>query len=151
MLNLKLANELVDAALKQARASQFQAITVVVLDSGGSVLVVKREDGASFLRFDVARGKAWGALGMGMGSRSLAQRATTHPSFIAALGPLTDGRLVPVPGGVLIRDAAKNIVGAVGISGETSDNDEACAIAGIEAVGLIADPGVSPDIPTPKR
>jgi uncharacterized protein GlcG (DUF336 family) len=151
VLDLNRANSLVDAALKHARASQFLPLAVVVLDAGGAVVVLKREDGASFLRPQVATGKAWGALGMGMGSRSLAQRATTHPSFIAALGPLTDGRMVPVPGGVLVRDADKNIVGAVGISGETSDNDEACAIAGIEAAGFTADPGVSADLPGPKR
>jgi len=95
-------------------------------------------------RLDVATGKAWGALGMGVGTRALARRIAEQPQappFFAALGAMSEGRVVPVPGGVLIRDAGKAVLGAVGISGDTSDKDEACALAGIAAAGLLADPG----------
>jgi uncharacterized protein GlcG (DUF336 family) len=101
----------------------------------------KREDGASLLRPEIAQAKAWGALGMGMGSRALAQRASVQPAFISAVNALAGGRLIPVPGGVLIRSSDKSIIGAVGITGATSDQDEACAVIGIEAAGFTADTG----------
>jgi uncharacterized protein GlcG (DUF336 family) len=93
------------------------------------------------MRVDIATGKAWGALGMGFGSRELAERAAKQPMFITALAAASQGRMVPAPGGVIIRDAAGDIIGAVGISGDVSDKDEACAVAGIEAAGLTAQPG----------
>jgi uncharacterized protein GlcG (DUF336 family) len=119
-------------------------LTVAVLDAGGCLVSFKREDGASLLRPEIAQAKAWGALGMGMGSRALAQRAAAQPAFISAVNALAGGRLIPVPGGVLIRSKNKSIIGAVGITGATSDQDEACAVAGIEAAGFSADTGADP-------
>ena len=115
-----------------------------MLDAGGHLKAFVREDGSGILRPQIATGKAWGALGMGFGSRTFARRLTDNPqqqSFFNALGPLSEGRLVPVPGGVLIRDASREVIGAVGISGDTSDKDEACALAGVAAAGLTGDAG----------
>jgi uncharacterized protein GlcG (DUF336 family) len=111
---------------------------VVVLDAGGHDLALKRQDGAGILRSDIARGKAWGALGMGFSSRELAARAQKVPTFFGALAAVSGGRLVPAAGGVLIYDEARNLLGAIGISGDTSDRDEDCAIRGITAAGLEA-------------
>ncbi len=138
-VTLAQASTIVDGALKKARDTNCMPQTVVVLDAGGHVVAAKREDGATFLRFQIAYGKAWGSLGMGFGTRALAERAAQHPAFVNALGAVTDGRAVPSPGGVLIADGGE-IVGAIGISGDTGDNDEACAIAGIQAAGLTAIP-----------
>ena len=140
-LTLDVASRIVDAALATARAQSSKSLAVVVLDAGGHDVVLKREDGCGILRVDIARGKAWGALGMGLGSRELARKAEQNPRFFAALAAASGGRVVPNPGGVLVRDADGNVVGAVGISGDQADRDEACAIAGIEAAGLVADPG----------
>lgn len=115
--------------------------TVVVLDPGGHVVCAKREDGSGIIRFEVAVGKAYGALGMGWGSRTMMERAAQNPNFLTAIVAASDGRLVPNPGGVLIRDVDNRIIGAVGISGDTGDNDEIIAIAGIEAASLTADAG----------
>ena len=109
-----------------------------MLDAGGHLVAFKREDKSGILRFDIAYGKAWGALGMGFGSRELAERAGKNPLFFGVLANVSQGRLVPVPGGVLIKDAGGAVLGAVGISGDTSDKDEVCAVAGIEAAGLKA-------------
>ena len=114
---------------------------MAVLDDGGHLVAFKREDKSGILRHEIAYGKAWGALGMGFGSRTLFERAEKTPMFFTALTAASGGRVVTNPGGVLVRDGAGDIIGAVGISGDTSDNDEACAIAGIEAAGLKADPG----------
>jgi uncharacterized protein GlcG (DUF336 family) len=114
-------------------------MTVVVLDAGGHVIAVEREDGSSNNRFEIAFGKAHGALALGMGSRALMARAEKQPYFIAAATSAIGGALVPVPGGVLVRDADL-LIGAVGVSGDTSDNDEAAAVAGITAAGLVAQP-----------
>ena len=143
-LTLAQASTIVDVALKTARDAKFASLTVAVLDAGGHLVAFKREDKSGILRFNIASGKAWGALGMGFGSRTLAGRAPKQQAFFNALAAASDGRLIPVPGGVLIRDAAGDIIGAVGISGDTSENDEKCAIAGIEAAGLKADPGADP-------
>ena len=132
---------IVDTALKKGRETNCAPLTIAVLDSGGHLVAFKREDKSGLLRFDIAFGKAWGALGMGFGSRTLAARAAKTPQFFTMLAAASSGRMVTNPGGVLIRSAAGDIVGAVGISGDTSDRDEACAIAGIEAAGLKADPG----------
>jgi uncharacterized protein GlcG (DUF336 family) len=140
-LTLDLASTIVDAALRAAREQRLKPLAVVALDGGGHAVVLKRVDGAAILRVDIARGKAWGALGMGLGSRELARKAEQNPRFFAALAAASGGRLVPNPGGVLIRDANGEILGAVGASGDQADHDEACAIAGIEAVGLVADGG----------
>ena len=137
-VNLNQASVIVDTALKKGRETNCAPLTVAVLDAGGHLVAFKREDKSGILRFDIAYGKAWGALGMGFGSRELAERAAKNPVFIGALTTIAQGRLVPVPGGVLIKDAGGTVLGAVGISGDTSDKDEVCAIAGIEAAGLKA-------------
>ncbi len=141
MLKLAQANAIIDAAIGEGRKRNFSLLAVAVLDPGGHVIAFKREDGASFLRFELAYGKAWGALAMGFGSRELAERAAKQPAFIGALSAVTQGRMVPSPGGVLITSAPGELLGAVGISGDTGDNDEICALAGIAAVGLTAIPG----------
>ncbi len=140
-VTLAQASTIVDVALKKGRETNSAPLTVAVLDAGGHLVAFKREDKSGILRFDIAFGKAWGALGMGFGSRNLFGRAAQNPGFFTALAAASGGRLVPNPGGVLIRDAAGDIIGCVGISGDTSDRDELCAIAGIEAAGLKADPG----------
>jgi uncharacterized protein GlcG (DUF336 family) len=140
-VTLAQASTIVDTALKKGRETNSAPLTVAVLDPGGHLVAFKREDKSGILRFDIAFGKAWGALGMGFGSRNLFDRASKNPGFFTALSAASGGRLVPNPGGVLIRDAGGDIVGCVGISGDTSDRDELCAIAGIEAAGLKADPG----------
>ncbi|MBB3936467.1 GlcG/HbpS family heme-binding protein [Aureimonas phyllosphaerae] len=139
-LTLDTARRIVEAARAKGRELGLKPLTVAVLDAGGDLLVLEREDGASPLRPAIAIGKANGAVQMGMGSRALWKRAEEQAYFINAMNTLTSGSLVPVPGGVLIRDGGK-VVGAVGITGDTSDNDEAAATAGIEAVGLTADAG----------
>ena len=139
-LTLDQASTIVDAALRHGREAGLAPLSVAVLDAGGHLVAFKREDRSGILRFDISFGKAWGALGMGMGSRALAGRADTQPSFFAAIATASGGRVVPVPGGVLIEDAGET-VGAVGISGDLSDKDEACCVAGIEAAGLKARTG----------
>jgi uncharacterized protein GlcG (DUF336 family) len=141
MITLTQASTIVDVALKKARETNLAPLTVAVLDAGGHLVAFKREDKSGILRFDIAFGKAWGALGMGFGSRTLASRAAKTPQFFTMLAAASGGRMVSNPGGVLIRDGDGNVVGACGISGDTSDKDEMCAIAGIEAAGLKADPG----------
>ena len=140
-VTLAQASAIVDAALKKGCDTQCAPLSVAVLDAGGHLVAFKREDKSGILRFDVAFGKAWGALGMGLGSRTLFERAAQTPQFFTMLAAASQGRIVTNPGGVLIRDAGGDVIGAVGISGDTSDNDEICAIAGIEAAGLKADPG----------
>jgi uncharacterized protein GlcG (DUF336 family) len=140
-LTLAQASTIVDVALKTAREKNFQPLTVAVLDPGGHLIAFKREDKSGILRYDIAYGKAWGALGMGFGSRTLAERAAQTPQFFTMLAAASGGRIVTNPGGILIRDAAGDVIGAVGLSGDTADNDEVCGIAGVEAAGLRADPG----------
>lgn len=140
-LTLAQASTIVDVTLQKGRATNSAPLVVAVLDAGGHLVAFKREDRAGIMRFDIAFGKAWGALGMGFGSRQLAVRAAANPVFFGALAVASGGRFAPVPGGVLIRDAAGEAIGAVGVSGDVSDRDEECAVAGIEAAGLKADPG----------
>jgi uncharacterized protein GlcG (DUF336 family) len=140
-VTLAQASTILDVALKKARDNNLAPLTVAVLDSGGHLVAFKREDKSGILRFDIAFGKAWGALGMGFGSRTLASRAAKTPQFFTMLAAASGGRMVTNPGGVLIKDASGTIVGACGISGDASDKDEMCAVAGIEAAGLKADPG----------
>jgi uncharacterized protein GlcG (DUF336 family) len=141
MLTLAVSNKLIEAALAEGRTRSLQPLTVAVLDAGGHVVALQREDGASLLRPQIATAKAWGALGMGFGGRELARRATANPTFFNMLIELADGKMAPVQGGVIIRDAAGAVLGAVGITGDLSAQDEACALAGIAAVGLVADAG----------
>jgi uncharacterized protein GlcG (DUF336 family) len=140
-LTLASAAVIVDGALERGRAMDLKPLTVAVLDAGGHLVAFKREDGSGILRPQIAIGKAWGVLGMGSGGRDLARRAESHPTFFAALSAASAGRIFPVPGGVLIRDQRKEIIGSVGISGDMPQNDETCAVAGIERIGMVADPG----------
>lgn len=140
-ITLNDARTIVEAALKHARSGQYPPMTVAVLDTAGELVAFAREDGSSLLRGRIASGKAHGALHMGVGSRSLAARAVTHPAFVNSLVSLARGDLVPVPGGVLVRNENNELVGAVGVSGHLPADDETCAIAGIAAAGLRADPG----------
>src|SRR3984885_3612189 len=140
-VTLAQASTIVDVALKKGRDTSCAPLTVAVLDAAGHPVAFKREDKSGLLPFDIPFGKAWGALGMGFGSRTLAARAAKTPQFFTMLAAASEGRMVTNPGGVLIRDSGGNVIGACGISGDTSDKDEMCAIAGIEAAGLKADPG----------
>jgi uncharacterized protein GlcG (DUF336 family) len=134
-LTLEKATAIVDSALAKARQMKIRPLCVAVLDDGGHLKALKREDGASILRPHIAVGKAWGAIGMGESSRHLGERLKERPAFLGALSDMTGGKVVPVPGGVLIMDG-DNIIGAAGASGGTAEEDEACAVAGIEAAGL---------------
>ncbi|HEY5291079.1 MAG TPA: heme-binding protein [Burkholderiales bacterium] len=138
---LDQANLITDRALQKGRELKFAPLTVVVLDAGGQIKVLKREDDSSLLRPEIAMGKAWGVLGMGFGGRELARRAELMPIFFTALNAMSGGRMVPVAGGVLIRNREGQVIGSIGISGDTSDHDEICAVHGVEAAGLIADTG----------
>ncbi len=144
-ITLAQAQEICTQTLAKGRELGFAPLTVVVLDAGGVAVCMLRENGSSLLRPEIATGKAWGTLGMGFGGRELARRAAAAPQFFSALSDMSRGRMVPVPGGVLIRDPAGNIVGAVGVSGDTSPNDEICATHGVHAAGLTADTGGSDD------
>jgi uncharacterized protein GlcG (DUF336 family) len=143
-LTLAHAMTIVESALKKGRETGCAPLAIAVLDAGGHLKTFAREDEAGILRPQIAIGKAWGALGMGLGSRAFAKRIAEQPgapSFFNALAAMSEGRVVPVPGGVLIRDASRAVIGAVGISGDTSDKDEVCALAGIAAAGLTGDTG----------
>jgi uncharacterized protein GlcG (DUF336 family) len=139
-VTLDEASRIVDEALAVGRAEGFMPLTVAVLDPGGHLVALKREDGSGILRVEIATGKAWGALGMGINSRTIRDRLVDRPHFIAALTDAAKGRFIPVPGGVLIRDADGRIAGAVGISGDTSEKDEYAAVTAVEAAGLRPDP-----------
>ena len=141
VLTLAAAQTILATALEHCRKGSFLPMAVVVLDARGAVKVSATEDGTSLKRFEVAHGKAYGALSLGIGSRSIFKRAKEQAFFVASVTNVIGGALVPVPGGVLIRDAEGVVIGAVGISGDTSDNDEAAASAGIAAAGFKADPG----------
>src|SRR5215469_4550200 len=140
-LDLAAAQALVAAALKHARDSGYLPLGVAVLDARGALIAYAAEDGTSLRRQDIALAKANGALGMGLGSRTLAARSKAAPQFFSALSHVIQGGLAPAPGGVLVRDGEGRLLGAVGVSGDISDNDEKAALAGIAAVGLIGDPG----------
>lgn len=142
-VTLSQADTIITAALEHGRSASMKPLTIAVLDSGGHLVALKREDRSSLLRPQIAVGKAWGALGMGMGGRELAKRAAAAPAFMGAMSDLAEGKMVPVPGGVLIRDASGEVLGAVGVTGDVSENDEACAVTGIRKVGLTADPGAA--------
>ena len=141
-LTLKVALELTAQSLSTGRQISAAPLTVAVLDCGGHLLALQREDGASLLRPSIAIGKAWGAIALGKGSRLLALDAQQRPAFFAALNGMGQSDVVPAPGGVLIRDESGQVIGAIGISGDTSDIDEQCAISAVEALGLRADAGV---------
>jgi uncharacterized protein GlcG (DUF336 family) len=140
-MNLDVALAIAQGTLAEGQKRNLAPLTVAVLDAGGHTVVLLRADGASLLRPQIATGNAYGALGMGFGCRELASRAAKMPAFFNALIEMSDGRMVPVPGGVLVHSADGLLLGAVGVSGDTSDNDEVCALAAIEAAGLAAEPG----------
>lgn len=139
-LPLQRANAIVAAALQCGRTENMLPLTVVVLDSGGRLVAMQSEDGSGLLRFEIAFGKAYGALGMGMSSRLIRDRLASRPNFQAAVSAASDGRFIPVPGGILIEDEDGETVGAVGISGDTSEKDEYCAITAVHHVGLQPEP-----------
>jgi uncharacterized protein GlcG (DUF336 family) len=140
-VSLEAASVIVDQALAKGRAMAFKPLAVAVLDPRGCLKACKAEDGASLLRFEIAFGKAWGALGMGFGNRELVRRSEAAGMFFNSLQAMAGGKIVPAAGGVLIRNEAGQVVGAVGVSGDNSDNDEICAIQGIIAAGLKPDTG----------
>jgi uncharacterized protein GlcG (DUF336 family) len=140
-VQLEIAQKIVANALAAARQKNFKPLAVVVLDARGALRAAAAEDGTSLKRAEIAIGKAHGALAMGLGSRTLAKMATERPFFVAAVTHAVGGSLIPVAGGVLINDASGKLIGAVGISGDTSDNDEIAALAGIAAAGCKGDPG----------
>jgi uncharacterized protein GlcG (DUF336 family) len=140
-LTLETAQAIVAAALKTARDKKFKPLSVVVYDDRGALKALASEDGTSLKRAEIAMGKAYGALSLGVGSRALHKMATDRPYFVAAASHVVGGMMVPVPGGILIKDAQGAVLGAVGVSGDTSDNDEIAGAAGVEAVGLVFDSG----------
>jgi uncharacterized protein GlcG (DUF336 family) len=142
-LNLHTATTISNHALALGRELSAAPLTVAVLDAGGHLISLQREDGASLLRPQIAIAKAWGAVALGKGSRAIAADAQQRPAFIGALNNLADGKLVPAAGGVLIRDQQGVVIGAVGITGDTSDIDEQCAIGAVQAAGLKADAGIA--------
>ncbi len=135
-LTLEQAQTMIAGALQTGRSQSLAPLAVVVLDAGGHLVAMGREDGAGALRFDIAYGKAYGALGIGIGSRTIGTRNQGRDAFLAAAAAAADGRFIPVAGGVLVLDANRRVIGAVGVSGDTSDADEACALAGITAAGF---------------
>ena len=137
-LSLVDANRLIEAALAYGNTKGFQPLAVCVLDAGGHVQAFQRADGASMLRFEIAKGKAFGALAVGKGSRWLNAQAEGRPHFLEGLSNVSGGNIVPVLGGVLIKDENGELLGAVGITGDTSDNDEAAALAGVAAIDKVA-------------
>lgn len=139
-LPLAVASKILDEALRLGREENLLPLTVVILDSGGKIVAVKSEDGSGILRLEVALGKAWGSLGMGMSSRLLRDRMSQRPVFQTSLAVASEGKLIPVPGGVLIHDKDGYTVGAVGISGDTSDKDEYCAINAVKLSGMVPEP-----------
>ena len=140
-MQLDIAQKIVAAALASAKSQKFKPLAIVVLDARGSIRAAAAEDGTSLKRAEISIGKAHGALAMGLGSRTLFTRSQAQPQFMAAVTHAVGGSLIPVPGGVLINDSAGTLLGAVGVSGDTSDNDEIAAMAGIEAAGCKGDPG----------
>lgn len=136
-LTLDQATSILEGARKAARAANYKPMGIAVLDASGHLIAFAREDGASMFRFDVALGKAWGAIGMGVSSRQLAERAKDNPNFFLALAATAQGKFLPQPGAVLIKNQDGHILGAVGASGGTGDEDEIICAAGVHATGLL--------------
>ena len=140
-LTLAVARKICDAALAKCRDMKLKPMSITVLDARGCVKASLAEDGTSLMRNEIAFGKAYGALSLGMGSRAIFKRANEQPYFVDAISTMTRGAMIPVPGGVLIQDKGGALLGAIGISGDTSDNDETACVAAIEAAGLSASTG----------
>ncbi len=135
-ITLELASTIIAAALQKRAERGFKPLCVAVLDAGGHLVALQREDGASVLRPQIATAKAGGALALGISSRKIAEMALERPTFVASLGPISPHGVVPAAGGVLVVDADDQVIAAVGVTGDTSDNDETCALAGVAAAGL---------------
>ena len=144
-ISIKSALTIAQKSLDYARSEGMKPIAVVVLDMRGAVKAYLADDGTSLLRFDIALGKAAGTLGMGLGGRELERKALAAPHFMTSLHALSSGGMVPARGGVLIKNQQGLVIGSVGISGDSSVNDELCALKGIESVGLLADHGDEED------
>lgn len=140
-LTLDKASQIIEGAFAKAKSLGLKPLAISIFDAGGNLKAFHRQDGTSILRFEIASGKAFGALAVGAGSRWLHNQAKDRPHFLEGLSNVSGGRIMAVPGGVLIKDASGEILGAAGISGDTSDNDEAAAVAAIEAAGFVADAG----------
>lgn len=140
-LSLSKANKIIAVAFRQGAELGLKPLAVAVLDAGGHLLAFQRQDGASMMRYEIASGKAYGAIAVGAGSRWLNAQAIERPHFLEGLSNVSGGRIIAVPGGVLVRGRNSEIIGAVGVTGDTSDNDEICAIAAIESAGFQADGG----------
>lgn len=138
-ISLTKARSIIRATLKKGREMDLKPLSVVVLDTGGHLKAFEREDDASPGRFEIARGKAYGVVMTGMTGSALMQRAEDQAYFVAALNGAFNGQVVPVPGGVLVKDSRGRIIGAVGVTGDTSDNDAEAALAGIESAGLVGE------------
>ena len=138
--SLAQAAAILDECLAVRQKERLLPLAVAVLDAGGQLVAFKREDGCGVMRYDIAFGKAWAALGMGMSTRLIRDRLANRPAFQSALASASDGRFIPVPGGVLILNEQKSVIGAVGVSGDASDRDEYCAIHAIQVAGLGCEP-----------
>jgi uncharacterized protein GlcG (DUF336 family) len=135
-LTLAYANTIIDAAFAKGQALGLKPLSVVVLDAGGHLIAFQRQDGSSTLRPQIAAGKAGGALALGVSSRKIGEMAAERPSFVASLGTIAPHGVIPAAGGILIAGAGGVVIGAVGVTGDLSDNDELCALAGVEGAGL---------------
>ncbi|HUF55313.1 MAG TPA: heme-binding protein [Thermohalobaculum sp.] len=140
-ITLRKAKTIIAKTLAKGGEMELKPLSVVVLDAGGHLKAFERQDGASIGRFEIARGKAYGALALGIGSRAINARAESQAYFVDALSAAFEGKIVPVPGGMLVRDRKGAVIGAVGVTGDTSDDDETAGTAGIEAAGFTADGG----------
>ncbi len=135
-ITLAQASTILDTALATADKLKLKPMSIAVLDAGGHLIAFKKQDKSSLMRFEIAFGKAWGAIGLGRSSNAIAKMAEERPHFVSSLMTASGGRIVPIQGGVLVRSAAGDIIGAVGVTGDTAQNDEACAVAGVKAAGL---------------
>jgi uncharacterized protein GlcG (DUF336 family) len=140
-ISLAKANRIIAAGFSKGREMGLKPLAISVLDAGGHLIAFQRQDGASMMRFEIATGKAWGALALGIGSRAVNKLATDRPHFFTGLSGVSGGRIIPVPGGMLVKTKSGETIGAVGVTGDTSDNDEAAGLAGIQAAGFTGDAG----------
>ena len=139
-VTLSDANAMIDFAFIKARELNTAPMAAIVLDNGGNIIAFKREDGASIMRFDIAYGKAWGAIGMLSSSRKVAEMAEARPTFVSSLATMSGGKIVPSPGGILIYDDKSNLLGSVGVSGDLPDLDEECAIFAVKSQKFVCHP-----------
>ena len=138
-ISLEQANTIIDTAMKKGQEAKMRPLSAAVLDAGGNLIAFKKADNSSVMRFEIAFGKAYAAVGMGMASRNIETMAQQRPHFANALAAASGGRVIPVAGGILVKSKDGEVIGAVGVTGDTSDNDELAAKAGVEAAGLLTD------------